>query len=333
MNLQLKSMPFIIVSTCFISGIFSDRANAACTSTLTTAPVISFSGTLNVQRDAPIGSMIATGSSPMEANVTDSTAGTTGNGANRNFYIQISGLNPSSGITYNGAVVHTTNLAGVGLALWSDIAPGGGGVQFDGATRLGRGIATGNLHYALVKTGNITPGIVSGNAINGIGYVCLGVTTGTTYNQTSPITGGASINQVACSVNQSNINVPFGQVRSVDFRGVGSTTAEQSFTIDLTCNAAANINVSIDPSGVAAEDAAQGILALTPQTSGSNASGVGVQLMHNDQPFPLGQPVFIETAAVTGPYSISMAARYIQTAAPITGGSANAAATFTLTYQ
>jgi type 1 fimbria pilin len=65
----------------------------------------------------------------------------------------------------------------------------------------------------------------------------------------------------------------------------------------------------------------------------SAAKGVALQLLYNDQPLPLSSRVKWQTTAADGNYAIPLKARYLQTDASVTPGVANAAATFTVTYQ
>ncbi|MER2046536.1 MAG: fimbrial protein [Pantoea agglomerans] len=140
-----------------------------------------------------------------------------------------------------------------------------------------------------------------------------------------------SVTTLACSLSNTVISVPMGTVEKRAFRGQGTWPGDantRNFTIPLNCNAGTRVNVQIDGS---AQNASQGVLNLTGG-SGS-ASGVGIQLLFNGSPLPLATPILTGTASSEGAYSIPLQARYYQTGSNITPGTANASATFTLTYQ
>lgn len=140
-----------------------------------------------------------------------------------------------------------------------------------------------------------------------------------------------TVTTIPCEVNQTVINVPMGDIERKEFKGVGtspSATNTRNFTIPLTCNPEAKVNVQIDGN---IQNAEQGVLSLTE--SSDSASGVGIQLLFNNTPVKLGSPLYIGTTSIDGLYDIPLQARYYQTAAPIKTGTANATATFTITYQ
>jgi type 1 fimbria pilin len=90
--------------------------------------------------------------------------------------------------------------------------------------------------------------------------------------------------------------------------------------------------MTISPGSAGAENAANGVLKLD-NPGPYSASGVGVQLLYNSAPVPLGTRMTIATTSADGAYDIPLKARYIQTAAQIVPGKADANATFTMTYQ
>jgi hypothetical protein len=65
----------------------------------------------------------------------------------------------------------------------------------------------------------------------------------------------------------------------------------------------------------------------------TTASGVGVQVMYNNAPLALNSRIAVATTAADGTYAIPLKARYYQMQPAVTPGTANANATFTLTYQ
>lgn len=83
----------------------------------------------------------------------------------------------------------------------------------------------------------------------------------------------------------------------------------------------------------AAIDASKGVLSLTAEKRA--ATGVGVQLLdESGQPWILSKEVGVPNLeANTVSLTVKLSARYLQTAAKVTPGLANAVATYTLNYQ
>ncbi|HED1254856.1 TPA: fimbrial protein, partial [Citrobacter amalonaticus] len=78
-------------------------------------------------------------------------------------------------------------------------------------------------------------------------------------------------------------------------------------------------------------DATKGVINTT---SGSNAAtGVGIQLLYNNQPMRLGSDVAVGTSSTGGGFTVPLKARYYQTGDHITTGAANGVLSFTMTYQ
>ncbi|WP_175863932.1 fimbrial protein [Burkholderia cepacia] len=205
-----------------------------------------------------------------------------------------------------------------------------------------------NRYYApkiqLIKTGNITaPGILSGAyaryTANGAAGQLL-----VEYRFASPLNVTPKV--PTCQVDSpSTISVSMGHVTAANtFSGVGSTAPPQSFSIKLRCSGG-------DPETatrafVTLTDAANPgntskILSLT--RSATAATGVGIQILKDDVVLGYGP----DSSAVgntnqwyagtvregQAAMSIDLQARYVQTSPKITSGPANAAATFTLSYQ
>lgn len=172
-----------------------------------------------------------------------------------------------------------------------------------------------------VSSGTVTTGNYATFSLNksGGGYL---------YPLQLAITGGV-IQNTGCRVLNNAIQVPMGNISRSAFNGVGSSAARQNFSIPLEC--AANVPVKVTLEGVNTPlDKANGILALTTD---SVAAGIGLQLLYNDRPLALGSAVSYGTTVSDGTINIPFSARYYQTANGVSAGSANATATFTMTYQ
>ncbi|EKM0374816.1 fimbrial protein [Cronobacter turicensis] len=162
----------------------------------------------------------------------------------------------------------------------------------------------------------------------------------------SPLTWAASTGEgqinftgeildAACEVVNSlssPLAVDLGKVSKTAFTGVGSTTNITSFFLELKNCPETVTKASIKFGGNADTDNAN-VLALTGGTGA--ASGVGIQLVDAD-----GTPLNLYTASAdyalqtgTATNNLEFGARYIQTGAAVTAGTANGSSTFTVTYN
>lgn len=191
----------------------------------------------------------------------------------------------------------------------------------------------------LVKTGPITAaGAISGE---------IGTTTlnnqGNRVIRRIYINGSLPIRpQVpTCKVTTPSVVVPMGNVHASSFTGVGSTSPAKPFNILLTCSggtSGATTGVYMTLSDVTNPGNRGDTLTLS---SDSTAKGVGIQVLDgttvikygadSDQSGNLNQ--WYIGSVTNGSYTNSLTARYVQSASKITPGSANALATFTMSYQ
>ncbi|OJC83759.1 hypothetical protein AXW45_04400 [Yersinia ruckeri] len=140
-----------------------------------------------------------------------------------------------------------------------------------------------------------------------------------------------------CTMNTPSVKLSFGTVQASKFSGVKSTS--QPSTADkiyLNCDPDTSYFLTIQGKSVASHP---DILELD-QTSG-HASGIGVQLEAGDsskdyQNMKLNEETYMHKTddnGLTTDRHIDIRARYFQTENKITPGTANASATFTITYQ
>lgn len=145
---------------------------------------------------------------------------------------------------------------------------------------------------------------------------------------------GNAIAVATQSCSTSDIGVSLGARRSSDFSGIGSSSSHVAFSIGLECpGGLSRIRFRVDPAAGAVVDSSR---SLVPLDAGSSARGVAVQLLNGAGTAPLPLAAFQPFAGYTGAagtYSIPLRARYYQTAATVTGVSANSAVTFTLSYE
>ncbi|WP_175676263.1 fimbrial protein [Burkholderia ambifaria] len=149
-----------------------------------------------------------------------------------------------------------------------------------------------------------------------------------------------SFQKTTCSTTTPSLQVELGthalgKVGGIG-SGIGSTSPAKDFSIGIQCDSgvAGNFVVNMMLEGNAL-DAGNGVLALS---SGSDASGVGIQLLKDDgKPVQLGTPWQIAdspSAQAKSPnFSVPLSARYYQNDASAKPGKANGAATFTIIYR
>ncbi|WP_168791896.1 fimbrial protein [Paraburkholderia aromaticivorans] len=227
--------------------------------------------------------------------------------------------------------VFTTGLAGVGMRMRNSqgtaLNPSG---TCSADSSLGNTSSTGSFNVSgtveLVKTGTVTGGtIASAQYISGVLNTNVQLNNG---SNRLTVTGGP-IRGVSCSVtaNTANQTIYLGSVSASAFPTAGSTAATTPFSIGMSCQS--GVSVAVTFSSVSGTSGVP-----TAVASNGTATGVGVQLLNAartaivlDSPFPL-------TSGTTGNMSFQFFARYYRLgAAPVTPGTVNASAIFTMTYQ
>lgn len=296
-------------------------------------------GSVVVQRDAPIGTVVAT--------VNDSALG------GRNNFIQCTysgfttqwaaGSGGFTPVTYGGQTLYQSGIPGLAFRV---VTPGAGSTAGRyGTGPLPRSLSTvactssgGNWYRLCGGTwGSYRLQLVKIAATTGSGPLTTGsITQALVVGQTNIINytiASGSVQTVACSVTNPNITVTMGKAKNTDFSGPGSTSGDADFAVKLNCDASTNVNLTLSPGSSGAADAPAGVLNLDNAGASASASGVGVQLLYNSAPVALGSRIRIATTAADGIYDIPLKARYIQTEARVMPGKADANATFTMTYQ
>lgn len=254
-----------------------------------------------------------------------------------------------SGVTYK---VWDTNVPGVGVAIgfqlyacnaWGIFRSLASTVRSTlcGALGGGTGTLTGgiSLQLALVKTGPITPGVVSSTPMAESGW-----TSGHPTPPNQPIVvhtdilkrfvqTPTTINVAACETPDVSVNM--GKPMLSTFSGVGYTTPVVSFDVSINaCPAGSLTKIQYQFIPVnAVIDANNGLLALS---STATATGIALQLKDgSNAPLKFNTQYTLTgyNSVAGGSYKVPLKAAYRQTAATVTPGSANAALTFTMTYQ
>ncbi|MNZ88833.1 Type-1 fimbrial protein, A chain precursor [compost metagenome] len=143
--------------------------------------------------------------------------------------------------------------------------------------------------------------------------------------------GVNNITALACSLTNTTISVPLGDVQSSAFTGITTTAGDKTFNLGLSCDKDANINVALAGSQNA-DTADTSVLALTNAGQSGTAKGVGVQLLYGSVPLKLNNNILLKTSA-GGQETLPFSARYYQTQTAIGAGLANSSATLNITYQ
>lgn len=162
---------------------------------------------------------------------------------------------------------------------------------------------------------------------------------------TSTVYGNAiTIASSSCEI-QGNPNrvIELSPVNTSDFRGIGSTLAEQAFDMTILCNGGASsggyieknfISVTYDYQQYGNNNAVINNVAA----NGEKAGGVGLQLLWNDankqviknnQNFQLGTVSSNQSLQ----FNVPMAARYYQTDNNVTAGKVKGLASITIQYD
>ncbi|HEX4500710.1 MAG TPA: fimbrial protein [Scandinavium sp.] len=274
-------------------------------------------GPVTVQRDADVGTVLATAyqSSPWDSGEPGismygcDTAWTEHD--NLGIYTEASGVYK----TYN------TNVPGIGIRVKDGVIVTSA-IPSDMKYRAGvYTSAEWSMHAQLIKTGPVTAGTINPGVVFKLLADSMPIAEITLDSSTKII-------PVACSVSSSStITAALGNITLDNFTGVGSQVGKKGFEVGLQCDPDANINVSL--TGVQNSDTTdKSVLAIGDST----ASGVGVQILYNDQPLQLNKNIVLKQSE-GGQELFPFSAQYYQTKASVTAGPANAVATLNFTYQ
>ncbi|MCF8579953.1 fimbrial protein [Enterobacter ludwigii] len=279
-------------------------------------------GTINVQRDAPVGTVIFSGAA--------TTTGSYLTGCTNPLMLGFSMRYNNATLSNYGNHVYNTNISGIGIRFSSN-------AYFENPSNtFSYNAQTSYVDWyggriELVVTGPVSSGALAPGVI---GVVTIQGGDGV-YRDGLPtqLTSG-TINSLACTINTPQMTFAIGDVPASAFNGgVGTTPAgaQNTQNLGLNCSAGANINVSL--SGIQNPDSANtSVMALTGQGNTGTAKGVGVQLLYNGAPLVMNSRLLLKQSA-GGQETLPLTARYYQTLTNVESGSANASATLNLTYQ
>lgn len=316
------------------SLFFMSKSQADCTVTASSSISVP---NMVVQRDAPVGSQI--GAEVVAGSVQFSSCSTGLTTPSWNWGVKSYGTYVT---TIGNRRIYSTSLPGIGYAIgMEDTNNCLGTIQYVSETS-NQNMLCGNAKAGMFTTFTMkgkarltfykTASTTGSGVVNGTNVGASILNDNGTWRPDSVLNMTSfTVTTTACSVTNTAVKVPMGDVLKTAFSGQGSTTPEKGFSINLDCDAATRVNLTLDdPTGKSTQP---GVLPLTTATEGTTAGGVGVQVLYNDAPVTFGSMFNIATTTAKGAMTIPLKARYYQTAETVTAGKANSMATFTLTYQ
>ncbi|AZD02891.1 fimbrial protein [Pseudomonas chlororaphis] len=325
----------LIVAGSFFSPYSVAAIKDVCVPLFSAVVDVPFSTSLVVQKDAPVGSVLASAEVRAPMRCTNSYYPT---GRYAKYFKSSS--NAAIG-TSNG--VFKTSLSGVGLR-WSISGPSGNysfsstalnskepAIGFSFPYLGGDKYYTLEHKFDLIKLGDVSAGSFQFSQVSMM--TAPDSMLGGLYDQqlntfTFPM---INIKASSCFLAQDNVKVNMGRVNASDFRGQGSVMPSRDFSIDVLCNGSSALVLALDSSNQAA--GYSGTVKLS--SSGQSAQGIGIQVLNASTgdytPMALGQPQLMSWAS-SGVNSIKLAARYIQTGSSVSGGKADGTLTFVLNY-
>ncbi|MFP2307020.1 fimbrial protein [Citrobacter braakii] len=142
------------------------------------------------------------------------------------------------------------------------------------------------------------------------------------------------IKALTCNINTPDIPVSLSPASGINaettFKGINSTSTPVDFNIDLTCDEGTSVALRFEGN---TQNGSSKVLKLTDQDN--SATGLGVQILDkNKNAITFNQPDYtlqvsdVQQSQVSLPFS----AQYIQTENEVTGGKADAEATFYLSF-
>ncbi|MDQ8024213.1 MAG: fimbrial protein [Moraxellaceae bacterium] len=354
MNASTGSHPLWLIVLALLASMLPTPASAtlACTQNPVTP---SLTATIPVTTINTVGSPNSRYLTAwFDAPATGYVAAYDGCTSNNTGNIQLQGrvILPPTGRSIDGFPIFATGVPGVGIIVQGRDRDTSSHVAAARAPALGPDWTTivqgwsvfwhTSFGARLVNTGDtIVNGTVTLGKIGEIRIAETGVT-----NAIVPVnlvvSGSLSITSRTCSVSTAsrNIAVAMGTINRGAFTGVGSTAGGGNFTVRLeNCSTGLNLFMTFTDGNNPANTS--DVLSLTPGTTAAKGIGIRITRQDNSQvvsygpdlalPGNPGQLSFGTTTAATR--DLAFKAAYVQTQSFIAGGTANALATITMSYQ
>lgn len=312
---------------------------AALQCTISGSAALSF-GTITVPRDAPVGTALGTVQSSTVSVSCPANPGTVAP-FNNGWYIQ---YYPQLTVSTSVAGVWNTGMAGIGIRV-IDVtynnktlsALGVGGWDDFGPPNSTAAASSGSytFTYQLVKT---AASVTAGGALTIPSLLTL-VSHNIPANVTSAAQvtvslGNTSIVARTCSVTTPSISVTLPSVNASTLSPVGTTQGNTNFSIGLSCQAGANVYVTLTDATTPGNRTSNLSLA-----SGSTAAGVSLRVLNGGAAVSYGPDSAVAgnanqwlVGASTSTTNIPLSAQYISTGT-VTPGTVKGLATFTMSYQ
>ena len=227
--------------------------------------------------------------------------------------------------------VYETGVAGIGIRAYvnDDLERVLGRTPL-AASAVSYGPQKGNGLVQLIYLGPVQSGRLNLSGVLGEERYSTTTTTRITIANTTEVIGGS------CQVITPQVFVPMPTASIKNFSHPGSSFGKTAFTLRLECNSAVGIHITL--TDASKQGNTGDVLSLTPD---STARGIGYQIKYNSSAVRYGPdssaPGTINQIAVGNATSKSTIAlpftvEYIRTDT-VRPGSANAIATFTMSYQ
>ncbi|CAJ0822637.1 fimbrial protein [Ralstonia flaminis] len=142
----------------------------------------------------------------------------------------------------------------------------------------------------------------------------------------------SSIAAPTCTVNNTSITIPLGNVSGGSFSNVGSrSTASGTQNIALTCTGSPRVRMTLQ--GTQAAGGPNTAVALTGAGGAGVAQGIGVEVLYGGNPLVVNSATpTVVSAAAGATLNVPIAARYYRTGT-VTAGRANASPTLRFDYD
>ncbi|MBS9435381.1 fimbrial protein [Photorhabdus hainanensis] len=140
------------------------------------------------------------------------------------------------------------------------------------------------------------------------------------------------IGSQSCMTSTPYKEIKLGRINTSSFKGRGSTAGRNNFDILIQCK---DKNIpTIKFTGEVVSPSLNSIVKLHQYSEGKTAKGIGVQLLHNNNPVDMDTPLTItEWRGEKDLYYLLLTAHYYQIDDKVTGGKANATIHFTIEYK
>ncbi|MGO4744696.1 fimbrial protein [Serratia quinivorans] len=273
-------------------------------------------GSVIVQRDAPVGSVLNTTNAYYPGG--DSSA----IGCNTSYTRMAEHTLFTTSSSINN--VFLTNIPGVGIRLSRN------GLYFNFSSPQVADAYLSTYFPIVAELIKLSSGGVGGGALSTGTIGKIYIYQAPQYYDTVSI-GNGTIYPVACSITTPNIQVPLDDVLTSSLTAVGSISKPKAFNVGLNCDVGARVNAKLI-GNQNTDSGASGVLQLTGAGSNGVATGVGIQILYNGSPMALNTNMILKTS-MGGQETFPFTAQYYQTKSAVTTGSANATATLELTYQ